>query len=182
MHMNKYHEAMTKFNEVLKVSPNEQEAMYEKAYCLMMLKANREAKEILEESIKIKDRQYSFLLEYIMLGNIYSEEGRQLEAIEYYEKAIPLLEPVSNLMAARLYHNLSNELFGLSAENREKRKDWELEALNYAYMAIKYYPVHSKWLLHNRESAFQPKGILSGSYLLSGICFVLRQRNSRHRG
>ena len=174
MHMNKYHEAMTKFNEVLKVSPNEQEAMYEKAYCLMMLKANREAKEILEESIKIKDRQYSFLLEYIMLGNIYSEEGRQLEAIEYYEKAIPLLEPVSNLMAARLYHNLSNELFGLSAENREKRKDWELEALNYAYMAIKYYPVHSNGyyiignLLSNQKAYYQALTFYLASALFSG--------------
>ena len=174
MHMNKYHEAMTKFNEVLKVSPNEQEAMYEKAYCLMMLKANREAKEILEESIKIKDRQYSFLQEYIMLGNIYSEEGRQLEAIEYYEKAIPLLEPVSNLMAARLYHNLSNELFGLSAENREKRKDWELEALNYAYMAIKYYPVHSNGyyiignLLSNQKAYYQALTFYLASALFSG--------------
>ena len=69
IHMEKYHEALTKFNEVLNVSPNEQEAMYEKAFCLSKLKANREAKEILEESIKIKDRPYSLLHEYCITNN-----------------------------------------------------------------------------------------------------------------
>jgi tetratricopeptide (TPR) repeat protein len=165
---------LTKFNEVLNVSPNEQEAMYEKAFCLSKLKANREAKEILEESIKIKDRPYSLLHEYNLLGNLYSDEGRQLEAIECYEKAIPLLEPGSNVIAAKLYHNISNELFGLSAENREKRKDWDMEALNYAGMAIKHLPIHSNAyyivgnILSTKKAYYQALSFYVISALFSG--------------
>ena len=174
IHMEKYHEALTKFNEVLNVSPNEQEAMYEQAFCLSKLKANREAKEILEESIKIKDRPYSLLHEYNLLGNLYSDEGRQLEAIECYEKAIPLLEPGSNVIAAKLYHNISNELFGLSAENREKRKDWNMEALNYAGMAIKHLPIHSNAyyivgnILSTKKAYYQALSFYVISALFSG--------------
>lgn len=138
--MEKYHEALTKFNEILKVSPNEQEAMYEKAYCLSKLKANREAKEILEESIKIKDRPYSLLNEYNLLGMLYSDEGRQLEAIDCYEKAATFLDSASNTIQAKVYYNLADQLFSLSAENREQRKDWEDEALRYSHLAISCSP------------------------------------------
>ena len=82
--MEKYHEALTKFNEVLKISPNEQEALY--------------------------------------------------------EKAATFLNSASNTIQAKVYYNLADQLFSLSAENREKRKDWEDEALRYSHLAISCSP------------------------------------------
>lgn len=138
--MEKYHEALTKFNEVLKISPNEQEALYEKAYCLSKLNANREATEIIEGSIKRGEGKYSLLNEYNLLGMLYSDEGRQLEAIDCYEKAATFLNSASNTIQAKVYYNLADQLFSLSAENREKRKDWEDEALRYSHLAISCSP------------------------------------------
>lgn len=138
--MEKYHEALTKFNEVLKISPNEQEALYEKAYCLSKLNANREATEIIEGSIKRGEGKYSLLNEYNLLGMLYSDEGRQLEAIDCYEKAATFLNSASNTIQAKVYYNLADQLFSLSAENREKRKNWEDEALRYSHLAISCSP------------------------------------------
>ena len=74
----------------------------------------------------------SLLNEYNLLGMLYSDEGRQLEAIDCYEKAATFLDSASNTIQAKVYYNLADQLFSLSAENREKRKDWEDEALRYS--------------------------------------------------
>jgi len=125
-HKKKYDDAIAKFNEALKLNPNNQMANYELAYNLFVSGKEKEALPYLEKVVKLNPAAGGA---FDMLGSIYDNDKQPEKAIDYYLRGIK-----GNPEYQRLYFNIAVTYY-------KTRKYAEAE--QYAIDAIKLDPKHS---------------------------------------
>src|SRR6185437_9513873 len=84
-HSKKYDDAIAKFNEALKLNPDNQMANYELAYNLFVSGKENEALPYLEKVIKLNPKGGGA---FDMLGTIYDDNKQPEKAITYYLRGI----------------------------------------------------------------------------------------------
>ncbi|MEO6150922.1 MAG: tetratricopeptide repeat protein [Mucilaginibacter sp.] len=94
----KYDEAIAKYDDAIKIDPDNLTAVYEKAFSLYSLRKGIEAIPLAEKLINAGKYKFE---SYEMLGNIYDDAGQTEKAIEAYKKGIAV-----NAGYARLRYNL----------------------------------------------------------------------------
>ncbi|MES2376452.1 MAG: tetratricopeptide repeat protein [Bacteroidota bacterium] len=98
----KYPEAIAKYDEALKIDPNNAIIIYEKAFTLYASGKSNDAITILEKLVTT----YKSARVYALLGNIYDERKDFNKAISYYTKGVAVAPKDGNL-----WHNLSVSYF-----------------------------------------------------------------------
>ena len=104
----KYEQALTYYDQILKLTPNDADVLYAKFY-------------VLRDNIKDENRAYAVLIDYAELtqdakafsnvADSYAEKGNLIEAGKYYQKALAI-EP-----SVDLYRRLANYYSGLKDYN-----------------------------------------------------------------
>ncbi len=104
----KYEQALTYYDQILKLTPNDADVLYAKFY-------------VLRDNIKDENRAYAVLIDYaeltqdakafINVADSYAEKGNLIEAGKYYQKALAI-EP-----SVDLYRRLANYYSGLKDYN-----------------------------------------------------------------
>ncbi|CAO80846.1 tetratricopeptide repeat protein [Candidatus Cloacimonas acidaminovorans] len=104
----KYEQALTYYDQILKLTPNDADVLYAKFY-------------VLRDNIKDENRAYAVLIDYaeltqdakafINVADSYAEKGNMIEAGKYYQKALAI-EP-----SVDLYRRLANYYSGLKDYN-----------------------------------------------------------------
>ena len=157
----KYSEAIEKYNQALKIDPENLYADYQLAYSLFALNKGKEAIPYLEKVIKANSPINAAA--YDLLGNIYDKDNQTEKAIEAYKEGIKLKPDYQ-----RLYYNLGLVYF------RVKRY---AEAEKYAIEAIKLDPKHaSSQRMYALVTFHQNKRVPA----LLGLCsFILLEPNTQ---
>jgi len=125
-HNKKYDEAIAKFNEALKLNPDNQLANYELAYNLFISGKGNEALPYLEKVVKLNPKAGGA---FDMLGTIYDNNKQPEKAIDYYLQGIK-----GDPEYQRLYFNVAITYYKTGKYT---------EAEQYAIDAIKLDPKHS---------------------------------------
>jgi tetratricopeptide (TPR) repeat protein len=94
----KYDEAIEECKKAIQLDPNRGNPYNDIGYYLMNLDREAEAEAWLEKAIETNDQNTSYL-SYYRLGKIYEKNGKWLEALRYFNKAILInneYEPAQN--------------------------------------------------------------------------------------
>jgi len=122
----KYAEAISKYNEALKIDSTFQSAYYEIAYTLFSSGKENEAIPYLEKLLKLDAKSAGA---YDMLGSIYDDNKQPEKAIAYYAKGIK-----ANPNYQRLYFNTAITYYKMAKYDESEK---------YAITAIKMDPKHA---------------------------------------
>ena len=160
----KYTEAIDRYNEALKIDPENTQANYELAFSLFLLGKGNDGITYVEKAIKgAGDNTNLIAAAYDLLGSIYDQGKQPDKAIEAYKKGI-----TANPKYQRLHFNLGIAYF---------RNKQFAEAEASAIEAIKLDPKHaSSQRLYALVTFHQNKRINA----LLGFCsFILLEPNSQ---
>jgi len=112
----KKEEALKKFDAALKLDDTYASTYYEKAYTLIELGKNKEAKKVMEKGLK-KATWGNIGMNYKLMGDILDEEGNARKAVEYYWKAYDLIDQNNQSQVQALTYNM-----GLAYVNLAKQE------------------------------------------------------------
>lgn len=121
-----YPEAVEKYKDALKITPDDFRADYEMGYTLYVMGKGKDAIPFLESILKSNESKYET---YELLGSIYDDSGDSEKAVEYYKDGIKEKPDYE-----RLHFNLSITYLRL-----KKYPEAETEAIE----AIKLDPKHA---------------------------------------
>jgi tetratricopeptide (TPR) repeat protein len=124
-----YAGAIEKYNEALKIDPDNAQASYELAFSLFASGKSDEAVSYVEKTIKVSTNSSLIAASYDLLGSIYDQEHKSDQAIEAYKKGIAV-----NPKYQRLYYNL-----GIAQFRNKQYTEAEASAIE----AIKLDPKHA---------------------------------------
>lgn len=124
-----YAGAIEKYNEALKIDPDNAQASYEMAFSLFASGKSDEAVSYVEKAIKVSTNSSLIAASYDLLGSIYDQEHKSDQAIEAYKKGIAV-----NPKYQRLYYNL-----GIAQFRNKQFAEAEASAIE----AIKLDPKHA---------------------------------------
>lgn len=102
----KYDEAIDKYNEALKLEPDNAQANYEMAFTLLRSGKGNDGIPFVEKTIKANPGLQLTAASYDLLGSIYDQGHETAKAIEAYKTGIQL-----NPKYQRLYYNLGLTYF-----------------------------------------------------------------------
>jgi len=128
----KYAEAIAKYNEALKLDPENAQANYEMAFSLLSSGKGNDGIPYVEKAIKTSMSPNLTAACYDMLGSIYDNDHQTQKAIEAYKNGIQV-----NPKYQRLYYNL-----GLTYFRNKQFAEAEANAIE----AIKLDPKHASSL------------------------------------
>ncbi|HTD41779.1 MAG TPA: tetratricopeptide repeat protein [Mucilaginibacter sp.] len=131
VHLNgqgKYAEAIDKYNEALKLDPDNAQANYEMAFTLLVSGKGNDGIPYVEKTIKANPNPPLTAASYDLLGSIYDQGHETAKAIEAYKNGIQV-----NPKYQRLYYNL-----GLTYFRNKQFAEAEANAIE----AIKLDPKH----------------------------------------
>ncbi|QHS55152.1 tetratricopeptide repeat protein [Mucilaginibacter sp. 14171R-50] len=95
----KYTEAIQKYQEAIKIDPDNRQGLYQLAYTLFTSGKGKEAVPYLEKVIRLDPDSPGA---YDMLGSIYDDDNQTEKALDYYMKGIKVAPNYQ-----RLYYNLA---------------------------------------------------------------------------
>ncbi len=124
-----YAGAIEKYNEALKIDPDNAQASYEMAFSLFASGKGNEAVSYVEKAIKVSTNSSLIASSYDLLGSIYDQDHKSDKAIEAYKKGIAV-----NPKYQRLYYNL-----GIAQFRNKQYGEAEASAIE----AIKLDPKHA---------------------------------------
>ena len=124
-----YAGAIEKYNEALKIDPDNSQASYEMAFSLFASGKGNEAVSYVEKAIKVSTNPSLIASSYDLLGSIYDQDHKSNQAIEAYKKGIAV-----NPKYQRLYYNL-----GIAQFRNKQYAEAEASAIE----AIKLDPKHA---------------------------------------
>lgn len=140
-----YEEAVKKYDEALKVLPDNPSFVYEKAYSLLALGKRDDAKKVLGKIIKKKSQdkdQGGMSRVYMLQANLLDEDGEQLEALAVYDQALESL-PVGDAKLLQLAcYNKALTLFNLNEENNAKVEDRVDQIIYYLTASLECNAIH----------------------------------------
>lgn len=139
----KYNEAVKKFNESIKLYDHYASAYYEKALALIALEKTKDAKKSLETSIKKCEETEAMAMNYKFLADIVDEEGNPHKAVEYYEKAIELVDNDDPRILHSISYNYGVTLQKLATMEPDKKEEYSNKALNYFTFSLINNPTHA---------------------------------------
>ena len=128
----KYADAIAKYNEALKIDPENAQANYEMAFTLVSTGKGNEGISYVEKAIEKSNSLQFKAACYDMLGSIYDNDHQTQKAIEAYKSGIQI-----NPKYQRLYYNL-----GLTYFRNKQFAEAEANAIE----AIKIDPKHASSL------------------------------------
>jgi len=128
----KYTEAIDKYNEALKIDPENAQANYEVAFSMVLSGKGNDGIPYVEKAIKATNSVQLKAACYDMLGSIYDQNHQTAKAIEAYKNGIQV-----NPKYQRLYYNL-----GLTYFRNKQFAEAEANAIE----AIKLDPKHGSSL------------------------------------
>jgi tetratricopeptide (TPR) repeat protein len=128
----KYAEAIDKYNEALKIDPENAQANYEIAFSMVLSGKGNDGVPYVEKAIKTTNSLQLKAACYDMLGSIYDQNHQTAKAIEAYKNGIQV-----NPKYQRLYYNL-----GLTYFRNKQFAEAEVNAIE----AIKLDPKHGSSL------------------------------------
>jgi len=128
----KYTEAIDKYNEALKIDPENAQANYEVAFSMVLSGKGTDGIPYAEKAIKTTNSMQLKAACYDMLGSIYDHNHQTVKAIEAYKNGIQV-----NPKYQRLYYNL-----GLTYFRNKQFAEAEVNAIE----AIKLDPKHGSSL------------------------------------
>lgn len=128
----KYADAITKYNEALKIDPEDAQANYEMAFTLVLSGKGNDGIPYVEKAIEKSNSVQLKAACYDMLGSIYDNDRQTQKAIEAYKNGIQV-----NPKYQRLYYNL-----GLTYFRNKQFAEAEANAIE----AIKLDPKHASSL------------------------------------
>jgi Flp pilus assembly protein TadD len=124
-----YTGAIEKYNEALKIDPDNAQASYEMAFSLFASGKGNEAVSYVEKAIKVSTNSSLIASSYDLLGSIYDRDDKSDKAIEAYKKGI-----AANPKYQRLYYNL-----GIAQFRNKQYAEAEASAIE----AIRLDPKHA---------------------------------------
>ena len=141
--LNRYEEALEKFDEALDYLPSYAPALDGKAGLLILMEDYKKAGKIIEEAIK-KNSDYPQF--YLTRGKIYIHKGKYKDAIEDLNRALDLAQGLNNkLFENKVYVNRGaayQKLFEFDAALNDYSKAIQLNDNNpnvYLYRGFLYY-------------------------------------------
>ncbi len=152
----KYADAIAKYNEALKIDPENAQANYEMAFTLVLSGKGNNGIPYAEKAIEKSNSAQLKAACYDMLGSIYDNDHQTQKAIESYKKGIQI-----NPKYQRLYYNL-----GLTYFRNKQFADAEANAIE----AIKLDPKHASSLRMYALVAFHQNKRVNA---LMGFCSFL---------
>ncbi len=167
----KFEEAIKKYDEGLKILPYNATLTYEKAYSLTAMGKKAEAKQLLEELFKQGNTDENVSMAYILYANILDNEGKAMQALEAYDKALEYVS--SDVSAIQLIHyNKALTLYNLKNEDKAKIANRTQQIFNHLYNSIECTPTHpGSYNLYGRITA--DEGVYSKAIACFGINALL---------
>lgn len=138
----KQEEALKKFNAALKLDGTYATAYYEKAYTLFSNGNHKEAKKVLEKSLK-KCKLEDLTLNYKLLGDIVDDEGNSRKAIEYYETAYRSNDDMGPKARQNILYNLGISYGRLMKQELDSCEQHANTALNCFRYSLSLNPKHA---------------------------------------
>ena len=151
-----YQEAIKKYDEALKILPNNSNLLYEKAYSIYAMGNSAEAKKVLEKLFKKANAEDYLPSAFLFYANLLDDGGEPFKALEVYDKGIDLANDDDYGNLQMLHYNKALTISRLSDENKAKIEHWDRQVeYNYGevwWLLSSYCPLCLKFILGWQES------------------------------
>lgn len=134
-------EALRKYDAALKIDGTDATAYYEKAYTLIRMGRSKEAKKVLEKSLK-KCQPGELTMNYKLLADIIDDEGDSRKAIDYYITAFDSNENMPLTMRQSLYYNIGVSYTRLMNQEPDSCAEHANTAVNCFHQSLIINPQH----------------------------------------
>ena len=162
----KFEEAIRKFDEGLKILPYNATLIYDKAYSLVAMGKNAEAKKLLEKLFKEGNTDEDVSMPYVFYANLLDDDGEAMQALEVYDKALEYVSPLDVTTIQLINYNKALTLYNLKDEDKAKVEDWVQQIFNHLDNSIECNPTHpASFGLYGRIMADE------GAYYNAMACF-----------
>ena len=162
----KFEEAIRKFDEGLKILPYNATLIYDKAYSLVAMGKNAEAKKLLEKLFKKGNTDEDVSMPYVFYANLLDDDGEAMQALEVYDKALEYVSPLDVTTIQLINYNKALTLYNLKNEDKAKIENWNQQIFNHLDNSIECNPTHPGSLyLYGRIMADE------GAYYNAIACF-----------
>lgn len=162
----KFEEAIRKFDEGLKILPYNATLIYDKAYSLVAMGKNAEAKKLLEKLFKKGNTDEDVSMPYLFYANLLDDDGEAMQALEVYDKALEYVSPLDVTTIQLINYNKALTLYNLKDEDKAKIENWNQQIFNHLDNSIECNPTHPGSLyLYGRIMADE------GAYYNAIACF-----------
>ena len=151
-----YQEAIKKYDEALKILPNNSNLLYEKAYSVYAMGNSAEAKKLLEKLFKKANAEDYLPSAFLFYANLLDDGGEPFKALEVYDKGIDLANEDDYDNLQMLHYNKALTISRLSDENKAKVEHWDRQVEYNLEQSIEYKPAHpgSHFLMGNTMEKF----------------------------
>ena len=137
-----YQEAIKKYDEALKILPNNSNLLYEKAFSFASMGNNAEAKKVLEKLFKKAKAEDYLPTAFLFYANLLDDGGEPFKALEVYDKGIDLANIDDYYNLHLLHYNRALTISRLSDENKAKIEHWDKQVEYDLDQSIDYKPAH----------------------------------------
>ena len=162
----KFEEAIRKFDEGLKILPYNATLIYDKAYSLVAMGKNAEAKRLLEKLFKKGNTDEDVSMPYVFYANLLDDDGEAMQALEVYDKALEYVSPLDVPTIQLINYNKALTLYNLKNEDKAKVEDRVQQIFNHLDNSIECKPTHpASFGLYGRIMADE------GGYYNAMACF-----------
>ena len=162
----KFEEAIRKFDEGLKILPYNATLIYDKAYSLVAMGKNAEAKKLLEKLFKKGNTDEDVSMPYVFYANLLDDDGEAMQALEVYDKALEYVSPLDVPTIQLINYNKALTLYNLKDEDKAKVEDRVQQIFNHLDNSIECNPTHpASFGLYGRIMADE------GGYYNAMACF-----------
>ena len=162
----KLEEAIRKFDEGLKILPYNATLIYDKAYSLVAMGKNAEAKRLLEKLFKKGNTDEDVSMPYVFYANLLDDDGEAMQALEVYDKALEYVSPLDVPTIQLINYNKALTLYNLKDEDKAKVEDRVQQIFNHLDNSIECNPTHpASFGLYGRIMADE------GGYYNAMACF-----------
>ena len=162
----KFEEAIRKFDEGLKILPYNATLIYDKAYSLVAMGKNAEAKKLLEKLFKEGNTDEDVSMPYVFYANLLDDDGEAMQALEVYDKALEYVSPLDVTTIQLINYNKALTLYNLKDEDKAKVEDRVQQIFNHLDNSIECNPTHpASFGLYGRIMADE------GAYYNAMACF-----------
>ena len=162
----KFEEAIRKFDEGLKILPYNATLIYDKAYSLVAMGKNAEAKKLLEKLFKKGNTDEDVSMPYVFYANLLDDDGEPMQALEVYDKALGYVPPLDVTTIQLINYNKALTLYNLKDEDKAKVEDRVQQIFNHLDNSIECKPTHpASFGLYGRIMADE------GAYYNAMACF-----------
>lgn len=152
----KFEEAIKKYDEALKILPNNSNLLYEKAYSTYSMGNSADAKKLLEKLFKKATAEDYLPHAFLFYANLLDDGGEPFKALDVYDKGMELAKYEDFAGLQLLHYNKALTLSRLPDADKAKVERWEKQVEYNLDQSIVYKPSHpgSYFLMGNLMEKF----------------------------